>query len=256
MRSMILAGCLWVLSQAGFAQNTGHIQSGTPLRWSQNGSIEIMPEQMAYYYGRKDTASDYKKNITRPDIVLGGNPISARFSSVNAQCNSHVMMLNWSVTQQTAADHFEVEQSNDNGRSWTVVGEVPANRSQLGTSPYSFTYNKDIGNAIFRVTASDIGGERVSSATVSSPCSIETELGVTNNPVVSTTTLRIGSPTATKIRVALVNTQGTLAYATDASVSQGSNQFPIDMSHMMPGAYDLVLDWYNGRHEVIRLVKQ
>jgi hypothetical protein len=215
-----------------------------------------MPEQMAYYYGRNDTASNYRKKLSNQDIVLGGNPVSAHFSSVNAQCNSHVLMLNWQVAQQSAADRFEIEQSNDNGRSWTVVGVVPANRSQLGTSAYSFTYNKYIDNALFRVTASDIGGERVSSSTVSSPCNVQTELSVTNNPVISTTTLRIGSPVATKVRVALVNTQGTLSYATDASVSQGSNQFPIDMSHMMPGVYDLVLDWYNGKHEVITLVKQ
>ena len=211
---------------------------------------------MATYYGRNDTSTNFRKKISNPDIALGNKPIGTHFSSVNARCNSQEMLLDWQVAQQTDADRYDIEQSNDNGRTWMVVGVVPAKRNQVGSIPYSYSYNKNIGSALFRITASNIGGERVSSSTISSPCSVETELSVTNNPVVSTTTLRIGSPATSKVRVSLVNMQGTISYATDASVTPGTNQFPIDMSRMLAGTYDLVLDWYNGRHEVIRLVKQ
>lgn len=58
MRRMILMGCLWVLSLATYAQRSnGRVPSSTPLKWSINGSVEVMPGDLAYYYGSTDTAA-------------------------------------------------------------------------------------------------------------------------------------------------------------------------------------------------------
>jgi hypothetical protein len=253
---MILMGCLWGLSLATYAQRSnGRVPSGTPLKWSMNGSVEVMPGDLAYYYSSADSAATNRRLTLVSNTALGGNPNATRFASVQPQCNNNSMTLNWVAVQQFNADRYEIEQSTD-GRNWTVIGVVPANRTEFGEASYNFTYNKNASDAVFRITATSTGGDRVSSAVLESPCSNNAYVGVTENPVYSSTTVRIGSPTTARVQMALLDSRGAAVYSREASLSAGINNIPLDLGRLPRGGYTLVISWRNGKQETIKLSKE
>lgn len=89
-----------------------------------------------------------------------------------------------------------------------------------------------------------------------SPCGSASYLAVTPNPVYSTTTLRVGSPTAAKVKVIVLDAKGSVVMSQDASLVSGINHLPLDMSRVPRGQYSVVISWRNGRQEVLPLVKQ
>jgi hypothetical protein len=255
MKSMIMMGCLWMLSYASNAQGDSRIASGTPLRWGMNGSIEVMPEALAKHYGSNDTAAAYRRTPTTATVVLGGNPHATRFASVQAQCANNSIRLNWVAVQHSGADNYEIQQST-NGRNWQVVGVVPANRTDIGEASYLFTYNKDVSNVMFRIAATNMAGDKVFSSSFESPCSNTAYLGVTPNPVYSTTTVRVGSPGATKVQMVLLDAKGMAVFRSDNNLVQGTNHLPLNISHLPAGYYTLVIRWSNGKQDTLPVVKQ
>jgi hypothetical protein len=220
-----------------------------------NGSVEIMPGNLKTYYGTNDTATAHLRGRTGYTTALGGNPNTTRFATVRAQCDNNAMVLQWTAVQQFGADNYEVEQSSD-GRNWRVIGVVPANRTEFGESNYRFKYNREARDGFFRVTATTIGGDRVVSSVMEGPCSNEAYLAVTPNPVYSSTTVRIGSPTAVKVKMTVLDAKGAVVMNRDASLVSGINHLPLDMSSVPRGHYTVVISWRNGRQEVLPLVKQ
>jgi hypothetical protein len=250
---MILMGIFYLFSVTAYTQ-ASRVRSGTPLRWSMNSSVEIMEGDLTQYYGSSDSSGVKRNGII--NVTTVSNPHALRFSSVQAQCNHDAMMLNWTAVQQPDADRYEVEQSDDNGASWRVVGTVLARQTQTGESAYTFHYNKNAANSLFRIAAVTTNGARLFSSLVNSPCGINSYLSATPNPVYSTTTVRIGSPTTTKLRLMLVDTRGVVVQKKDVTVSAGTNSLPVDMSNLVSGYYTLAIQWMGGRQDVINLVKQ
>jgi len=256
MRSKILAGCLWMLSIAASAQSGGRVRSGTPLRWGMNGSIEVMEGDLAQHYGRNDTATAYKRNSAPTSSAIGGNPQANRIATLQAVCDQNSVFLNWTaVQQQSSAGRYDVEQSPD-GRQWSLAGTVPANRTDFGDASYSFQYSKNGMDVLFRIKAVSTSGEFAYSSVIASPCSNSSYLAVTPNPVYSTTTLRVGSPATARVRVMLVNSAGVVVQGSNANLMAGINQLPLDMSSLPKGFYTAVIQWNNGKQDVLKLVKQ
>lgn len=254
MRGTIMMSCLCMLSIAVLAQGN-RVRSGTPLRWSMNGSVEIMEGDLAQYYGSSDSNKVYRLSSTYASPTLG-NPHRVRFSSVQALCGQNSVQLTWSALQeQNSADRFEIEQSTD-GYKWTNAGIVPANRTESGEASYNFTYAKNTGNLLFRISAVNATGEKVYSSVTESPCSVNSYLAVTLNPVHSTTSIMVGTPTSTKVKVLLLNSNGVIVQARDATLGVGTNQVPVDMSGLTPGLYSAVIQWVGGKTDVLKLVKQ
>lgn len=165
------------------------------------------------------------------------------------------MTFDWVAVQQFNADRYEIEQSTD-GHNWTVVGVVPANRTEFGDASYNFTYNKNVSNVLFRLTATSTGGERIFSSILESPCSNNAYVGVTQNPVYSSTTIRIGSPTTARINLMLLDIRGAAVHSSDATLNTGINSLPLDMSRLSRGGYTLVIRWLNGKEEALQLFKK
>lgn len=254
MRIMILMGCLSLLTLATGAQSNGRVRSGTPLRWAMNGSVEIMEGDLVKYYGSTDSATN-KINRNTSLRSPGNNPNATTFASVQAQCNDNAMLVNWTAIQQYNVDRYEIEQSSDGGRNWTVAGVVPANQTDFGKANYRFDYNRDVSNVLFRIAAVSIGEERLNSATFESPCGTNSYLAASPNPVYSNTTVRIGSSSATKAKLLLVNSSGLVVYSREASLSQGMNTVPLNMSGLQRGYYTLSINWMSGKQELLNIVK-
>jgi hypothetical protein len=137
-----------------------------------------------------------------------------------------------------------------------VVGTVPANRTGFGQVGYNFNFTRNASNVMFRIVAVNTTGERMYSSVIESPCSNESYLGATPNPVYSTTTVRIGSPATSKVKLSLLNSSGLIMQVRDVTLVAGTNQVPLDMSSMTPGYYTVYIQWNGGRRDVINLVKR
>jgi hypothetical protein len=257
MRSVILMGCLSILALTGFTQGTnGREKSGTPLRWSQNGNQEVLVGEIYRTFNDTDTSKAKTQKI-KSSTALGGNPNSTKFSSVQALCDHNSIRFNWIAMQQYAAgDRYEIEQSSDDGRNWSTIGSINANRTELGEAAYSYIYNKNLGKILFRISAVNIAGEKVYSSVIESPCTNTNYLSISPNPVTSSTTLRIGAAAATKIKIVLVNSSGMVKLNKEVGVLQGNNQVPIDMSSLQPGSYVMSVNWNGGSRETFTLIKQ
>ena len=68
--------------------------------------------------------------------------------------------------------------------------------------------------------------------------------------------MQIGSPVATKVKLLLLNSNGVIIQARDATLGGGTNQVPIDMSGYSPGFYSVVIQWRGGKTDIVKLVKQ
>ena len=255
MRLMLLMGCLWMLVTASYAQENSRVRSGTPLRWGMNGSIEIMEGDLAVYYGSNDTNTINRRNTVPVSTAIGGNPHATRFASVQGLCDENAVQLNWVAVQQFSADRYEIEQSAD-GRNWTSAGVVPANRTDFGEASYNFHYTKNSSNNLFRVTAVSNTGEKAYSSVIQSPCSANSYLAISPNPVYSNTTLRIGSPIATRAKLLLVNSGGVVVHTSNENLAQGTNHVPLNMSNLSKGYYTLIIQWNSGRQDELKLVRQ
>ena len=247
-------GCLSLLVLASSAQQTARVKSGTPLRWSMNGSVEIMEGDLTQYYGSTDSNTIYRRTSTYESATLG-NPHITRVASVQALCEQNSVQLSWVAAQQFNADRYDIEQSAD-GRSWTSVGSIPANVTDFGEVNYSFNYTRNASNVLFRINAVSTTGEHVYSSIIESPCSSNSYLGITPNPVYSTTTIRLGSPVATKVKLMLVNSSGVVVQTRNAGLSAGTNHLPVDMSNLQKGFYSLFIQWAGGKQDVLKLIKQ
>ena len=255
MKTVLLMMGLCELSLTTFSQGQGRVRSGTPLRWGMNGSIEVMEGDLAVHYGSNDTAANYRRNRTPMSAAVGGNPHALSFSSVKAFCSQNSVSFSWIASQQSATERFNIEQSTD-GINWKTLGAVPANRVDFGRASYNFDYHGNTGNAVFRITAYTMGGEKVSSSTIESPCSNTSSLAVLQNPVYSTTTVRIGSPTATRVRMMVVSSSGVVVQTRDAGLLQGLNDLPLDISALNTGLYTLYIQWRDGKQDALNIMKQ
>jgi len=250
-------GCFWMLALTGFAQGTnGRMKSGTQLRWSQNGNQEVLEGEFARTFNDTDTSKAKTQKI-QSATATGGNHNSTKFSSVQVLCDHNSLRFNWiSIQQYAAGDKYEIEQSADEGANWTMIGQINANRTELGEAAYSYLYNKNVGKVLFRISAINIAGERVYSSIIESPCSNSTYLSVSPNPVTSSTTLRIGAPAATKIKIVLVNSSGITVQNKEVSLLKGSNKVAMEMGNLQPGSYILSVNWNGGNRETFKLIKQ
>lgn len=253
MRKIIVFVWSCVIAITGYSQGANRVKSGTPLRWGMNSSIEIMEGDLPMYFGTTDRAANRSYSATVENI---SNPHAIRFRNVQALCDNNSMQLSWAAIQQSSTNLFEVEQSDDNTNSWRVIGSVPASQMQPGTSLYNFNYYKNVPNSFLRIAAVTNSGERLYSTIFESPCSENSFLSLTPNPVYSSTTLRIGSPTAAKLRLLLVDTRGSVVQNHDVTILQGSNNLSLDMNDLPRGYYTLAIQWMSGKQNILNLLKQ
>jgi hypothetical protein len=250
MRSTILVVCLGLLGITSHAQSGNRVMPLNPLR---QGDGKMFSSNDQFLFNSPDTSNSNQLN--RPIKTGLGNPHALRINSFQIQNDLNSVQLDWTaVQQQSDADYFEIQQSDNSNGNWKTVGIVPANRSQTGQIPYSFDYNKSLGDAWFRVAAVTRSGDRIYSSVAES--SIYNILGVTPNPVLSTAVVRIGAASTANLKLVLINYSGLVVQTRETTVTRGSNSFSLDMSNLQKGYYTLNIIWPNGKQDALKILKQ
>ncbi|HEX2536351.1 MAG TPA: T9SS type A sorting domain-containing protein [Chitinophagaceae bacterium] len=247
--------CMCLLAAGAFAQETARIRPGTPIRWSQGGSVPIGDPTFHNRYGQVDSTARRNRGSLQTAAAVGGQP-HTRIRAVQARCDGNSITFRWTALQLTSqTDRYYIEQST-NERNWEAVGTVPAHRYSTGNEDYSFTLNRNVQNAFFRITAVNSDSDRVASNVLQAPCNSELNLEVNPNPVYSTATVRLGAQAAGRVQLSLVNASGVVVWQRESGVSAGPNQIPLDMSSLGRGVYSLAIRWSNGRVETMQVIKQ
>lgn len=254
MKRMILVMCIGLFAIAAHSQynERDRLVSINPLR---NGDGSFMKANNPLFYNNTSTDTTTAKR-KRLYTSSNGDPFAFRINSIQALCDLNSLQLNWTtIQQQNDADHFEIEQSSDGGITWTNIGLVPATRFKIGAIPYSFLYNKSLGNVDLRVAAVNIGGEKRYSPVVRSACANNNLFSV-DNLVYSTANIRIGSSITQNVKMILTNQSGIPVLAREAGLTQGVNSISLDMSSLQKGVYMLTVIWPGGIQQSVKIVKQ
>jgi hypothetical protein len=255
MKRTITVMCGWLLAIAACAQfnERDRLVSINPLR---NGDGSFVKANNPLYFNNSSTDTTLARKRVATTSGTVNDPFAFRINSVQAMCDLNSLQLNWTgIQQQSDADHFDIEQSSDNGINWTSIGIVPAARSKIGQVPYSFSYNKSLGNVDLRVVAVNTAGERRYSSIVHSACS-NINLFSADNLVYSTAHIRIGSATTQNIKMILTNQSGLAVQAREAGLTKGVNSISLDMSSLPQGYYILTVIWPGGNQQSVKIMKQ
>jgi len=250
-RILVICMALFAIAANGQFDERDRLVSINPLR---NGDGSFMKANNPLFYNNTstDTATARKRRL---HIASSGDPLAFRINSIQALCDLNSLQLNWTtIQQQNDADHFEIEQSSD-GISWKNIGIVPATRFKMGAVPYSFVYNKSLGNVDLRVAAVNIGGEKRYSSVVRSACSSNSLFSV-DHLVYGTANVRIGSPITQNVKMIVTNQSGVIVMAKEAGLTQGVNSLTLNMSGLQKGIYMLTVIWPGGMQQSSKIVKQ
>jgi hypothetical protein len=254
MKRAIIVMCIGLFAVAAHAQydERDRLVSINPLR---NGDGSFMKANNPLFHNNTSTDTTTAKK-RRLYISASNDPFVFRISSIQALCDLNSLQLNWTTIQQQGdADHFEIEQSSDGGITWTSIGITPATRFKTGAIPYSFVYNRSLGNVDLRVAAVNIAGEKRYSSIARSACATN-NLFSADNLVYGTANIRIGSPVTQNVKMVLTNQSGTAVLTKEAGLTQGVNSISVDMSSLQKGIYVLTVIWPGGTQQSVKIIKQ
>lgn len=98
-------------------------------------------------------------------------------------------------------------------------------------------------------------GNRSLAVSAGEPADAPFSIAVTPNPVTDAARLNIESKTAVSARISMVNMLGSVVQNREVQLSEGANQFDLEMKHLPPGAYVIRLSGSNSS-AALKVVKQ
>ena len=167
-------------------------------------------------------------------------------------------MLEWSTSDETNSDYFEIQQSNGGGKSWVVVGKMAAAGESAVVKTYTFTHSSPLsGSNLYRLKMVDkTADDRAGSFAFSSIQSVRFDdlpvFEIYPNPVAASLIVR---PTNGVIReIALYNAAGKCVVV--QSLDAVSQPATIDTSHLPGGMYVAKVAYADGAVHTGRFVKK
>ncbi|MEP6646545.1 MAG: T9SS type A sorting domain-containing protein [Saprospiraceae bacterium] len=197
------------------------------------------------------------------------NPASLTFSTINNSCitlpvtwlsfnatkEGSTSKLTWSTAQEFNNAGFVVENSID-GVHFEKIGEVTAGNSSEATHRYSFTDSKPFnGKNYYRIRQFDYDGNSdYSQIRTVSFTGILFGVRVWPNPVNSTLNIQVPLGENEKAALTLYNSTGQIVIRKDYDT--GILNATLDVSHVDPGLYSLLVETQTGSYvERIVVVK-
>jgi len=199
------------------------------------------------------SASQGTQCITFDDFRTTGSaaqaPLPVTFTNIAARKAGAGVQVFWNVAGEKDVVRYEVERST-NGRDFTKVGEMAANRN----AGYSFTDNQPLnGVSFYRVRNVDLDGKFTYTSVVRLNLNKSISLRAFPQPAVNILTVEHGSVNS-KGALTLSTADGRVVYQTE--VLQDVNQTVINLSSYRSGLYIVRFDNGSGQVESIKVVKQ
>lgn len=242
----LFSGTGWQSNTLGAGTLTGSLTVGTPI---VNAS-ERSRVYTDFATGPTDPISFYSKSS---DIL---NPLPVTFINVSAGYGTdNSPIIKWRVGTELDVSHYNIERSAT-GSSFDVAGTIKAS----GLSDYSF---KDQGltgrqsRLFYRVRSVDIDGSINISKTVRLDAELVRGIELFPQPFRSQLFLRISSDKTQDIDFVLFDASGRELQRKKIVVNNGSSIYTMDnLEKLMPGIYNLRIQYADGRTDSRKLIKQ
>ncbi len=171
------------------------------------------------------------------------SPLPVELISFSAAVTGAEVRLRWETAMETNNDYFTIQRSKD-GAVWDSLEKVAGSGNSNTASSYTaYDPTPYPGISYYRLAQTDFGGNR----TYSSVCVVNIQRSssaITLFPNPATKAIIITFPVTGQYTISLLNSAGQLM--TDRVFSTGNN-ITIDVSHVTPGVYYVVIGQENTR---------
>lgn len=167
--------------------------------------------------------------------------LAASVFDLRGRITNNEVQLNWKVSNNQQADHFEVERSND-GVRFTNIGRIEKSASQANIIPYSIIDDNHFpgGTSLYyRIKLMNPDHTFKYSNTIALSRTLAVgQINIYPNPVYNVLQVQIGARTNTPVDIAVYNASGEKVKRFSTSVSSGSTVISLDdMANHPPGLY-------------------
>jgi hypothetical protein len=193
--------------------------------------------------------SDFALDDVELALCPTGVVTPVTFVDVNAHLQGNNVVINWSTSQESNSDYFQVERSNDGNTGWSVVSTLPAaGNSQVLKNYKAVDADGISGTTYYRIKQFDKDGKFAYSKTVSvKPDNQKLSASVIANPFHNRLAINISSPVQQLLTARLVDITGKLISTEKWSVSTGrtTKEFS-NISSLQQGMYIITVFGSNG----------
>jgi hypothetical protein len=179
----------------------------------------------------------YSATMANPDACI---VLPVKISSLQAVYNNNQVQLNWFAYAQSNARSFTIEYSQD-GKSFTVAGELAATGSDNQTTPYLYMHTPAFtGTVFYRIRETDMHGNMYYSnmVVVKTGNTLLANREVFPNPFTEILQISMQLEKAGMIQVALYDESGRLVRKLQQTGLTGRNTIAMsNLSALLPGTY-------------------
>lgn len=184
-------------------------------------------------------------------IYIANSILPTRFLSFNAVEIQDKVQLKWNVENESSVDRYVVERSDD-GRTYSIIGQIRSTSNSTGANAYSFTDNVASvfpNQLYYRIKQYDHDGSYYFSKTIAVRRNNKTsEVIMYPNPVKEDLFVNITSAANEQVKVFVINSGGSQVISQQINLFNGNNSFAINGIGMLPtGVYHLSIIWPAGR---------
>jgi hypothetical protein len=153
--------------------------------------------------------------------------------------NTKHATIQWKVSEWNTLQYV-VEKSN-NGREFTSIATIASNGN--GTNVYQFTESSVLtGTEYYRIKQVNKSGEfNYSSVIKLSQGEATSKVAVSPSLVQASTTLNISVPADKSLAYSIVSVDGKILMTRSILLNKGVNAIPLNVQHLVPGIYHVVM---------------
>lgn len=180
--------------------------------------------------------------------IVSSIPLPVTLNDFRVQRSGLINTLTWSTSQELNSNYFAVEHSND-GIHFTQIGEVKAG----GNSSVARNYRFDDPNPVkginyyrLRIVNIDNSGQYSDIITVRNTGTIT--FTIFPNPVRNILLVNMDVEKSETADVSITDINGRKVYSRPVTVTQGNNNFSVDVNNFSKGTYYIKVQLSNGSY--------
>jgi len=204
--------------------------------------------------GYTETRFDYayldaagRQSPPAPYIIRWPQPLPVTLTVFEVTQEQNQVLLQWTTTEETNSDHFQVQRSN-NATHWTTIESVEAQGNYIGNRNYQFSDQQPLsGQNLYRLKMVDKDGSFEYSQMKSIQITIPFKVEIHPNPAHEVLTVKVSNRELVK-QVQIISLSGIQLYSSETIHDK------IDISKLKAGIYILKMTNIDGSIHTTRFI--
>ena len=187
---------------------------------------------------------------------IGAGPLPVTLSGFTAQCKGSFVQLNWKTASELNSDRFNIERSF-NGTAWQKIGMIKSAGNSNSFQYYHYNDSSlNVPDAFYRLAQYDLDGKIAYSSVVKAGCGRTSTFTIMPNPVADIAGLLISGEKNQQALLELFNAAGQEVLKQSIQITNGINQYSLNMSAMPAGTYELRLTQKGEPGKTAKIIKR